>query len=114
MLHRRSSRYFQPWVQLRDIPVIYSNVGGIPEVKLGIPHIIPVNVLIGERIGPDNYVVPGQDIDPWLTTLDKLMTDKEEYERLPQLARDEIVEWLQGLDHTTHEAWLMTLKRIDL
>ena len=55
-----------------------------------------------------------KDIDLGVTTSEMLMTNREEYERLSDLARNKIVEWLRGLDHTTYEKWLMTLKRTDL
>ena len=99
--------------QPRGTPVISSNAGGIPEAKLGIPYIIPVNALTGKRIGFDNYIIPDQDINLGVTTSEMLMTNREEYERLPNLVRNKTVEWLRGQDHTTHEKWLMTLRRTD-
>lgn len=62
--------------QLRGTPVVCSNAGGIPEAKLGIPHIILVNALTGKRIGFDNYIIPDQDIDLWATISEMLMTDR--------------------------------------
>jgi len=97
--------------QLRGIPVISSNRGGIPEAKLGIPHIIPVNGLTGERHGMDNYVIPEQDVGPWETTLTKLMTDRDEYEKLSNRAHDETVRWLKGLDERALEKWLVRMNK---
>ena len=96
--------------QLRGTPVVSSNAGGIPEAKLGIPHIIPVNALTVKRFGFDNYIIPDQDIHLWVTISEMLMTNREEYERLPNLVRNKTVEWLRGLDPTTHKKWLMTLR----
>ncbi|KAK5228797.1 hypothetical protein LTR72_002684 [Exophiala xenobiotica] len=97
--------------QLRGIPVISSDAGGIPEAKLQIPHIIPVKSITGERTPEDGYVIPGQDIEPWEQTLTKLMTDRDWYEELSEKARSETVSWLTGMDETALEGWLIESAR---
>ncbi|SHK13004.1 Glycosyl transferases group 1 [Anaerocolumna jejuensis DSM 15929] len=73
---------------LRGIPVIASNVGGLPEAKLGLDYILPVepirqystdNSLMGSVAQP---VVPEQDLEPWVHALEKLINNREHYDFL--------------------------------
>jgi len=57
---------------------------------------LPYGRAMGKRIGFDNYIIPDQDIDLGVTTSEMLMTNREEYERLPNLVRNKTVEWLRG------------------
>jgi glycosyltransferase involved in cell wall biosynthesis len=97
--------------QLRGIPVISSDAGAIPEAKLQIPVIIPVNPLTGERTTEGGYVIPEQNIAPWEMELTKLMTNKSWYEELAGRARNETVSWLTGIDETALESWLLESTR---
>src|ERR1700760_1209178 len=95
------SLWFEAWgiviteAQLRGIPVISSDMGGIPEAKLGVPYIIPVAPLTGEQSEQNQYVVKDQNIKPWKESLEKLMTSKEEYKRISNLARQTTIDWLK-------------------
>jgi glycosyltransferase involved in cell wall biosynthesis len=91
--------------QIRGIPVISSDAGAIPESKLNIPYIIAVQKLTGA--GKQGYVIPPQDIDPWVETLRLLMTDRGEYERLSNLCRRVTADWVLSLDPSVHEQWLI-------
>ncbi|KIW11002.1 hypothetical protein PV08_10301 [Exophiala spinifera] len=93
--------------QLRGIPVISSDAGAIPEAKLGIPVIIPVNSLTGERSAEGGYAIPEQDIEPWKEAVTKLMTDKDWYEEIAERARTETASWLAEIDHNALESWLL-------
>lgn len=92
--------------QLRGIPVIASDSGALPEAKLGIPPIVPVNSLTGDHDKHGAYLVPEQDIEPWVTILNTLMKDKEAYEAMSDRARDDTSEWLTNLDEHSLENWL--------
>ncbi|KAK4184101.1 glycosyltransferase [Podospora australis] len=94
--------------QLRGIPVVASNAGALPETKLGLPYCIPVNMVTGEHRDND-YVVPEQNIEPWVEALDILMGDREEYLALSSLTASKTIEWLRGLDERAHEKWLLTM-----
>jgi len=93
--------------QLRGIPVISSDAGAIPEAKLGIPVIIPVNSLTGERSPEGGYAIPEQDIEPWIEAVTKLMTDRNWYEEIAERARTETTSWLAEIDHNALESWLL-------
>ncbi|KAK3349789.1 hypothetical protein B0T25DRAFT_582651 [Lasiosphaeria hispida] len=93
--------------QLRGIPVIASNAGGLKEAKIGLPYCIPVNMITGERHANGNYVVPEQDAGPWVDALVKLMTDRVAYETLAHATEVGAAKWLQGLNDHAHEEWLL-------
>lgn len=95
--------------QLRGIPVIASNAGGLPEAKIGLPYCIPVKMVTGERHANGDYVVAEQDTAPWEEALKKLMTDREAYESLAKLTATKAAEWLDSLDEHAHEKWLLSM-----
>lgn len=94
---------------LRGIPVISSGSGALPEAMLGLDYIVPVNSIDGERGEEGTYIVPGQDIGPWVETVDKLMNDRSEYEKLSNRVRNTTERWLKNLDETALENWLVDL-----
>jgi glycosyltransferase involved in cell wall biosynthesis len=111
------SLWFEAWgivvteAQLRGIPVISSNVGGIPEAKVGVPYIIPVVPLTGEQNASHEYAVQEQNITPWVEALEKLMTNSDEYKRISNLAREKTIEWLRNIGEDAQEKWLASLQK---
>jgi glycosyltransferase involved in cell wall biosynthesis len=99
--------------QLRGIPVIASNAGGLPEAKIGLPYCIPVKEVTGERHANGDYIVPDQDIGPWEEALGKVMTDREEYQALQTLTATKAGDWLRGLDPRAHEKWLLSMMKAE-
>ena len=98
--------------QLRGIPVIASDAGGLVEAKIGLPYTVPVRMVTGAR-DPETgyYIVPRQDITPWARTLEHIMSNREEYMALSELTVKRSVEWLMGMDPCAHEKWLLSMMR---
>jgi surfactin synthase thioesterase subunit/glycosyltransferase involved in cell wall biosynthesis len=71
---------------LRGVPVIASDVGGIPEAKMGVPYLIPVRPIehyqprVDEQMVP-MAEVPPQEIGPWVEALLRLTGDRSTYEQ---------------------------------
>jgi glycosyltransferase involved in cell wall biosynthesis len=73
-----------PEAMLRGIPVLASDVGGLPEAKLGVDYVLPVRP--GE-FRKEGFVAPPQDLSPWSQALGKLLSDEGAYERCSQQSR---------------------------
>jgi amino acid adenylation domain-containing protein len=77
---------------LRGIPVLASNVGGVPEAKLGVDYVLPVRPIerYEERFDERNNpvpVVPAQETGPWEEALRRLITDRATYAQLSHTSR---------------------------
>jgi glycosyltransferase involved in cell wall biosynthesis len=96
---------------LRGIPVVASNVGGLPEAKLGVDCVVPVNP-ITELDAECQYKIPSQDITPWELALTKLLSDKEYYLQLAKQSRTAALNHLNLTDPHQHEKVLAELLRI--
>lgn len=97
--------------QLRGIPVIASDAGGIPEAKLDLPYLVPVKMVTGD-VDPKTgeYIVPKQNITPWKDALVKLMSrDTTAYEELSDYTARKTVQWIRNLDHRAQEKWLLNM-----
>ena len=99
---------------LRGIPVLASNVGGVPEAKLGIDYVLPVRPISGyeERLDDKNNpvpIVPEQDFGPWLEVLRGLLSDRNRYARLSVDSRDAALAYISTLGCTPFEKFLESL-----
>ena len=100
----------------RGIPVIASDIGGIPEAKLGVPYLIPVNPIAGYEPAVDENMVPvaqvpAQDIEPWRLALARLMTDRAHYEELSKQSRAAALAYARNLSVKPFERFLEAVTR---
>lgn len=94
---------------LRGIPVLASNTGGLPEAKLGVDYVIPVNMV--ERYEQNDKmqvvpVIPEQDVSVWVDTLSRVLTDRALYERVSLESREAALSFLAGLGPIHFEHYL--------
>ncbi len=99
---------------LRGIPVVASNVGGVPESKLGVDYVLPVIPItkfadsFDERRLPIP-AIPEQDITPWRKALTELISDRSHYERLSAASRDAALEFVSKIRIEPFEEYLASL-----
>ena len=77
---------------LRGVPVMAADVGGIPEAKMGVPYLLPVNRILHYRPAVDEQMVPvaevpPQQIGPWREALARLTTDRAHYDEIARQSR---------------------------
>ena len=94
---------------LRGIPVLASNAGGLPETKLGVDYVLPVNMI--ERYELDSKgqvqpVVPKQDVSMWIKALNDVITDRALYERLSLASREAALSFVGSLGPHHFERYL--------
>jgi glycosyltransferase involved in cell wall biosynthesis len=71
-----------PEAMLRGIPVVASDAGGLPEAKLGVDYLLPIE--------------PG--LARWGETLGRLLSDRNEYERCSEASRAAACHFVAGID----------------
>ena len=77
---------------LRGVPVMASDVGGIPEAKMGVPYLLPVHPIVKYDTRVDEQMVPvaevpPQDLGPWREALARLLQDRGHYEEIAAASR---------------------------
>ena len=87
---------------LRGIPVVASNIEGLVESKLNTDLVLPVRPIerFGEELDSNLIpisVVPNQDIDPWLATIQKLLSNRVLYQTVSAAARSAALNFVAGL-----------------
>jgi amino acid adenylation domain-containing protein/non-ribosomal peptide synthase protein (TIGR01720 family) len=96
---------------LRGVPVIASNAGGLPEAKLGVDYVVPVQPIqqylrdVDERMCP-RPIVPKQDISEWIATVGHLKEDAALYSSVSAGSYEAARAFVAGLDIEPVEEYL--------
>jgi len=98
----------------RGVPVMAGNLGGLPEAKLGVPYILPVNPI--RRYLPsvdENMVpvadVPPQDVGPWIEALRRMVSDSAHWDEISGISRRAALEYGDRATVWPFEAFLWSL-----
>jgi glycosyltransferase involved in cell wall biosynthesis len=90
--------YVVPEAMLRGIPVLASDIGGLPEAKLGVDYLLPVAPAQRHN---GSYVAPPQDIGPWADALFALLGEARTYERISRESREAATKHVAGISAST-------------
>ncbi len=100
---------------LRGIPVLASNVGGLAEAKLGVDYVLPVSPIeryesrFDDRLKP-LAIVPEQDIQPWLETIQALLSNRAHYDQLADASRTAALAFVSQAGITPFETYFERLR----
>ncbi len=97
---------------LRGIPVLASHVGGLPEAKQHLDYILPVTPIrkyVKQEVLASSVpipVIPEQELEPWIESLDRLVSDREHYESLSKISYEKAKEFHASLGIGPFETYL--------
>ena len=102
---------------LRGVPVVASNSGGLAEAKQGTGYVVPVSpVLRYEPPFDENHlpraVAAEQDITPWVSALERLLTDEAEYTAESIRSQTAARAFTAALEADALERYLAALPRV--
>jgi surfactin synthase thioesterase subunit len=104
---------------LRGVPVMAGAVGGIPEAKMGVPYLLPVNPIAKYQARLDEQMVPvaevpPQDIGPWREALARLLCDRAHYEEIAVASQAAAQSYADKLSVAPFEALLGRIAQRDV
>lgn len=101
---------------LAGVPVMASNLGGLPEAKMGVPYILPVTPITSYRQRLDEQFVPvadvpGQDITPWREALTRLTSHRAHWEDIAEQSRTAALHYAETATVDAFAGYLAQLTR---
>ncbi len=101
---------------LRGVPVMASDVGGIPEAMMGVPYLLPVNPIVKYQTRLDERMVPVAEVPPqapgpWREALGRLLADRAHWEEISRASRAAAVEYAEGIGVEPFEGFLEDVLR---
>jgi len=101
---------------LRGVPVMASDVGGIPEAKMGVPYLLPVNPIARYQTRLDEQMVPVAEVPPqatgpWCEALGRLLGDRAHWEEISRASRAVAIAYAAGIGVEPFERFLADVLR---
>jgi glycosyltransferase involved in cell wall biosynthesis len=97
--------------ELRGIPTLVSQVGGLPETKFGTDYVLPVNPIQEWKYGFDSEeiviepIVPKQETGPWIQSLKTLLENRMKYESISRECRKATHDFLKRINIKAFEEY---------
>ena len=98
--------YVVPEAMLRGIPVLASDIGGLPEAKLGVDYVLPV---VPGEFRDGRFVSSPQNLAPWSAALSELLSDEHIYRECSRQSRQASQDFVSSVSVSRFETLMHRL-----